>query len=115
MENEEIEEKQQEENTNAVIKNSDDTDSNPDENLDNNSSDNIETVVKKRNEMAEEAKEQLAPVPEDDEKEDKPKSILKYLGFGLLALCAAGVVLSRKKAQETHNLEQNGELNDKEY
>lgn len=110
MENEEIEE--QEKNTNAVIENSNDTDIDTNENLATGIDDNIETVVKKRNEEAEKGKEQLLPVPEDEEEEKKSSSFLKYGAVALLSLCALGVYFNRKNTPNPHNLAQNGELNE---
>ncbi len=110
MENEKIEEK--ENNTNAVIENSNDTDTNTDENLDSHINDNIEAVVEKRNEEAEKGKEQLLPVPEDEEEEKKSSSFLKYGAVALLSLCALGVYFNRKNTPNPHNLAQNGELNE---
>lgn len=75
-----------------------------------NNQDNFETMVKKRNEQAQEAKEILAPVPQEDEEEDKKSfSITKIVAIGLLTVSAIGIVLNLKKAQAPHNLAETGE------
>ena len=87
---------------NEVIENNNNPDINPDENLDSSSKDNFETKVKKRNEQAEEAKEQLSPVPEDDEEEEeKSHSLFEILGYGLIAASAAGIVFNVLKIKKT--------------
>ena len=98
-----------EEEIEEVIQNVENTNTNnpnDDKSVDNSSTPNLQTQVKERNELAEEAKQKLTPPPLEDE-EKKESSIFKSVGFavGVGCICLAGLGLyhTRKEQKQDQN------------